>query len=89
MSCGGLICVTNRFYKFIRKVEYTVREVLNMKLIVGYAGENLRNVFLEKVKENKDIHKDWELLTSRTCSKIKVKILKTRINIRANSFLKI
>lgn len=73
VSCGGLICVTNRFYKFIRKVEYTVQEVLNMKLIVDYAGENLRNVLLEKVKENKDIHKDWELLTSKTCSKIKVK----------------
>ena len=44
---GELIYVTDDFYKFIRNIEYTAREVLNMKLIVAYAGEDLRNVLLE------------------------------------------
>ena len=48
MNHGGLIYVTDDFYRFIRKIEYTVREVLNVKLIVAYAGENLRNVLLLK-----------------------------------------
>ena len=79
---GGLIYVTDDFYRFIRKREYTVQEVLNMKLIVAYAGENLRNVLLEKLKENKNLNQDWALLTSRLskkglAEKIKVKIFKT------------
>ena len=53
-----------------------------MKLIVAYAGENLRNVLLEKLKENKNLNQDWALLTSRLskkglAEKIKVKIFKT------------
>ena len=47
---GGLIYVTDDFYKFIRKIECTIQEVLNIKLIVAYAGENLRNDLLEKLK---------------------------------------
>ena len=37
---GGLIYVKDEFYKFIRKIEYTLQEVLNMKLIVVYFREN-------------------------------------------------
>ena len=79
---GGLIYVTDDFYRFIRKIEYTVQEVLNMKLIVAYTGENLRNVLLEKLKGNKNLNQDWDLLTSRLskkdlAEKIKVKIFKT------------
>ena len=90
---GGLIYVTDDFYKFIRKIEDTIQEVLNMKLIVAYAGENLRNVLLEKLKGKKNLNEDWDLLTSRLANKdlsekIKVKIFKTWINIRANSFVK-
>ena len=64
-----------------------------MKLIVAYAGENLRNVLLEKLKGKKNLNEDWDLLTSRLANKdlaekIKVKIFKTWINIRANSFVK-
>ena len=29
-----------------------------MKLIVAYAGENLRNVLLEKLKEKKNLNED-------------------------------
>ena len=47
VNCGDLIYVTDDFYKFIGGIEYTLREVLNMKLIVACAGENLRNVLLE------------------------------------------
>ena len=47
---GRLIYVTDDFYKFIRKIECTIQEVLNMKLIVAYAGENLRNDLLEKLR---------------------------------------
>ena len=59
---GGVIYVTDDFYKLIRKIKYTVRKVLNMKLIVAYAGENLRNVLWEKLKENKNLSEDWDLL---------------------------
>ena len=66
---GGLIYVTDDFYKFIRKIEYTVREVLNMKLIVASAGENLRNVLLERLKEKKNLNENWDLITSRLSNK--------------------
>ena len=59
-----------------------------MKLIV----ENLRNILFEKLKENKNLSEDWDLLTTRLSNKDlaekKVKIFKTWINIRANSFVK-
>ena len=58
VNLGGVIYVTDDFYKLIRKIKYTVREVLNMKLIVAYAGENLRNVLWEKLKENKNLSED-------------------------------
>ena len=58
VNLGWLIYVTYDFYKFIRKIEYTIRQVLNMKLIVAYAGENLRNVLLEKLKEKKNLNED-------------------------------
>ena len=90
---GRLIYVTDDFYKFIRKIEYTVREVLNMKLIVAFAGENLRSVLLGRLKEKNNLNEDWDLITSRLSNKnlaekIKVKIFKTRINIREDSFVK-
>ena len=64
-----------------------------MKLIVAYAGENLGNALLDKLKGKKNLNEDWDLLTSRLANKdlaekIKVKIFKTWINIRANSFVK-
>ena len=60
-----------------------------MELIVAYAGDNLRNVLLEKLKEEKNLNEDWDLLTSRLTNKdlaekIKVKIFQTWINIKAN-----
>ena len=90
---GGVIYVTDDFYKFIRKIKYTVREILNMKLIVAYAGENLRNILLEKLKENKNLSEDWDWLINRLikkdfAEKIKVKIFITWINMRGNSFVK-
>ena len=93
MTRGGLIYATYDFYKFIRKIEYAVREVLNMKLIVAYNDENLRIIPLKKLKENKNLNEDWDLLICRLrnknlAEKIKVKIFKTWINIRANSFAK-
>ena len=62
-------------------------------MLVAYAGENLRNVLLEKLQENKNLNEDWDLLTSRfsnkdLAEKIKVKIFKSWMNIRANSFVK-
>ena len=69
VNLGGLIYVTDDFYKFIRKIEYTVREVLNMKLIVASAGENLRNVLLERLKEKTNLNEDWDLITSRLSNK--------------------
>ena len=36
------------FYKLVRKIEYTVRKVLNIKLTVAYAGENLRKMFFRQ-----------------------------------------
>ena len=57
-----------------------------MKLIVVYAGENLRSILLEKLKENKSLN--CRLSNKDLAEKIKVKIFKTWINIRANSFVK-
>ena len=47
---GGLIYMGDDFYKLVRKIEYTVRKVLNIKLTVAYAGENLRKMFFRQTK---------------------------------------
>ena len=62
VNLGWLIYVTDDFYKFIRKIECTIRQVLNMKLIVAYACENLRNILLEKLKEKKNLNEDGTYL---------------------------
>ena len=49
---GGLFLVNDEFYIFIRRIEDVARTVFNKNLIKTYKGEDLRDVLMERFKEN-------------------------------------
>ena len=89
---GGLYEVSNQFYLFIRTVELVVRRVLNYNLIVTYAGEDLREVLLSKLK-HEYFQTFWSTITRHIDNTVLkdmllLKILQMWMNIRAYSFIK-
>ena len=46
---GGLVAMKDEFYLFIRSIENSIRETLNIALIRRFEGEYLRNVLRNEI----------------------------------------
>ena len=89
---GGSLLVKNDFYIFIRNTESEVRKILNVLFLISYYSENIREVIVEKLRDNKAIQSTWGFLTRNVAKKIftekiKIQILNKRSNIRTNAFV--
>lgn len=90
---GGLFLINDEFFIFIRRVENVARTILNNKLMISYAGEDLRKVHMEKFAKSSLIELSWQSLTKslenrQLAATLKNLVLNKWINIRANAFVK-
>ena len=89
---GGLFLVNNDFYIFIRNTEFEVRKVLNVSFLISYCDENIHEVIVEKLRDNKAIQSSWDFLTRNVANKmftekLKIQILNKWSNIRTRAFV--
>ena len=90
---GGLIKVTDEFYVFMRHVELSARNILNVNLMKTYGGENIQKLLLDEFNKNNLIDNCWSSITCRIENEslkniLKSEVLKKWINIRGNAFVK-
>ena len=91
-SRGGLIEVNDDMFLFIKRIECVVRGILNVKLIIAYKNEDLREVIERKVLENSAINQLWESLARHLVNEqlkivLKDQIIRKWVDIRANAFV--
>lgn len=89
---GGLMIVKETFFVFIRRIEMTVRGVLNQTLIQLYNGEDLRDMILEELLKSFLIESSWASLSRMLLSEklkvtMKLIVLKKWVNLRIRSFV--
>ena len=91
---GGLFVVSDNAYLFFRSMEYAVRKVFNVNLLKRYRGQNLREVLLQNMLQDKRIIHHWDAITknSEIIESIKTfllrKIMIYWIDIRGNAFVR-
>ena len=90
---GGLFLVTDNVYRFIVRVEIVARTILNTKLIATYAGEDLREIIIEKLDADPFVTIGWDSLVrdienKKLCCQLKRIIFDKWVTIRTNSFVK-
>ena len=91
---GGLFEVSDQAYIFFRSMEYEVRKFFNVKLIVIYNGENLKDILLQRMLKSRRIINNFDEISNKveTEENIKTFVLKKImiywINIRGNAFVK-
>ena len=75
---------------FLRKVEILGRDYLNIELIKGYQGEDLRSSVMKKFGESEKLDIDWSSLTHYIKAfELKKEGLKKWLNIRGNAFVRV
>ena len=89
---GGLFLVNNDFYTFIRNIEFELRKILNVSVFISYCGENIREVIVDKLRDNKVIQSFWDFFTRNVTNKmftenLKIQILNKWSNIRTHAFV--
>ena len=89
---GGLFCVNDEFYIFIRRIENVARTVLNKQLLKSYKGEDLRDILMEKFYKSTLIDVSWSALYKTVESKelvlfVKHVILRKWIGLRSRAFV--
>ena len=92
-SGSGLIKVGNPMYLLVRRIENSVRTVLNVDFIGKYRGEDLRDIIHQEIKKSTLIHQYWESLSRNLPNKVLANLLKEQIitkwiDIRAHAFVK-
>ena len=91
---GGLFVVSDNAYLFFRSMEYAVRKVFNVNLLKRYRGQNLREVLLQNMLQDRRIIHHWDAITknSEIIESIKTfllrKIMIYWIDIRGNAFVR-
>lgn len=63
---GGLVDVNDKCFLFFRSIEYAVRRVFNVELLQKYAGENLKELLIKQIFNNKHVIYCWDRLTEST-----------------------
>ena len=91
---GGLFLVTDNFYRLIIRIEITVRTVLNVQFLLQYAGEDIRIIILDRLKNDSYVTFGWDSLTrdvenKSLCDRLKLIVFNKWISIRAYSFVKV
>ena len=89
---GGLFLVNNDFYTFIRNIEFELRKILNVSFFISYCGENIREVIVDKMRDNKVIQSFGDFFTRNVTNKLftenlKIQILNKWRNIRTHAFV--
>lgn len=89
---GGLHNVNDPFYRFICRIEMAARNILNVRLMSNYRGEDLRDILMQQFERDKILDVAWSNLTrkvynQRIIANLKTIILRKWINIRARSFV--
>lgn len=89
---GGLMIVKESFFVFIRRVELSVRGILNQTLIKTYNGEDLRDTLFNRLMSDSLIESTWAslsrmILSNKLRATLKEIILKKWINLRIRSFV--
>ena len=69
-----------------------VKCLLNVSFLISNYGENIREVIVEKLRDNKAIQSTWDFLTRNVANKmftekLKIQILSKRSNIRTHAFV--
>ena len=75
----GLLLVNNDFYIFIRNIEFEVGKILNVSFLISYCGENIRDVIVEKLRDNKAIKSTCDVLTRNVANEMFTEKLKIQI----------
>ena len=76
---GGLIKVNDDMFIFCRRIENSVRTVLNLNLIKNYRGEDIREIIEEKLAKDNFINLGWDTISRHLGNKDLSKILKKQI----------
>ena len=89
---GSLFLVNNSFYIFIWNIEFEACKILNISFLIPYCGENIREVIVEKLRDNKAIQSTSDFLTRNVAikmftEKLKIQILNKWSNIRTHAFV--
>eukprot|EP00111_Clytia_hemisphaerica_P020418 TCONS_00060157-protein len=84
--------VKESFFVFIRRVELSVRGILNQTLIKTYNGEDLRDTLFNKLISDSLIESTWAslscmILSNKLRATLKEIILTKWINLRIRSFV--
>ena len=84
--------VNNDFYIFMQNIEFEVSKILKVSFLISYCGENIREVIVEKLGDNKAIQSTWDFLTRKVANKmftekLKIQILNKWSNIRTHAFV--
>ena len=90
---GGLILVNDNFFIFIRRIENNVRKYLNVKFLLSYKGEDLRDLLYNHIQSNVGVNITWDNLTrfipnDDLKKELKRQIIEKWIDIRTRSFVK-
>ena len=75
----GLLLVNNDFYISIRNIEFEVGKILNVSFLISYCGENIRDVIVEKLRDNKAIQSTCDVLTRNVANEMFTEKLKIQI----------
>ena len=89
---GGLVKVCDEMFIFIRLIENSMREILNLNLIKSYHGQDLREIIQVNLENSPFISKSWEKISRNVSNKditdlVKKQIIIKWIDIRAQSFV--
>ena len=91
-SSSRSFLVNNNFYTFLRNIEFDVRRILNVSFLRSYCGKNIREVIVEKLRDNKSIQSSWDFLTRNVANimfteKLKNQIFNKWSNLRTHVFI--
>ena len=76
----------------MQNIEFEVSKILKVSFLISYCGENIREVIVEKLGDNKAIQSTWDFLTRKVANKmftekLKIQILNKWSNIRTHAFV--
>ena len=89
---GGLVRVNDDMFIFIRRIEYAARNVLNVKFVTKYKGQDLRDIIYQELDSSSLVTKYWESLSRNIPNKelkkfLREQIIRKWVDIRAHSFV--
>ena len=89
---GGLVRVNDNMFIFVRRIENVVRQVLNIKFMKIYKGEDLRDILQKELEKSSLIDLGWDSLSRLLPNRDLAAVLKRQlickwVDIRARSFV--